>query len=91
MSKTIGIDLGTTNSVVSIMEAGEPKVIVNSEGGRVTASEAQSPIGEDPFDVDDMSHDLLKSPFVRSIPVVGLRCWDSCEEVESRIHLSPED
>ncbi len=38
MSKTIGIDLGTTNSVVSVMEAGEPKVIVNSEGGRVTPS-----------------------------------------------------
>ncbi len=38
MSKTIGIDLGTTNSVVSIMEAGQPKVIVNSEGGRITPS-----------------------------------------------------
>ncbi len=38
MNKIIGIDLGTTNSVVSIMEAGQPKVIVNSEGGRVTPS-----------------------------------------------------
>ncbi len=38
MSKVIGIDLGTTNSVVSVMEAGEAKVIVNSEGGRVTPS-----------------------------------------------------
>jgi molecular chaperone DnaK len=38
MSKTIGIDLGTTNSVVSVMEGGEAKVIVNSEGGRVTPS-----------------------------------------------------
>lgn len=38
MSKIIGIDLGTTNSVVAIMEAGEPKVLVNSEGGRTTPS-----------------------------------------------------
>ncbi len=38
MAKAIGIDLGTTNSVVSIMEAGEPKVLVNSEGDRVTPS-----------------------------------------------------
>ena len=34
MSKVIGIDLGTTNSCVSIMEGGEAKVINNAEGGR---------------------------------------------------------
>ena len=38
MGKIIGVDLGTTNSVVAIIEAGEPKVIVNSEGDRVTPS-----------------------------------------------------
>ncbi len=38
MAKTIGIDLGTTNSVVAIVEAGEPKVISNEEGGRTTPS-----------------------------------------------------
>ncbi|MDD3806919.1 MAG: molecular chaperone DnaK [Candidatus Marinimicrobia bacterium] len=38
MSKIIGIDLGTTNSCVAIMEGGEPKVLVNSEGGRTTPS-----------------------------------------------------
>ncbi|MEM9415339.1 MAG: molecular chaperone DnaK [Planctomycetota bacterium] len=38
MSKTIGIDLGTTNSVVAVMEAGQPKVLINSSGNRTTPS-----------------------------------------------------
>jgi len=36
--KVIGIDLGTTNSVVAVLEGGEPTVIVNQEGSRLTAS-----------------------------------------------------
>lgn len=38
MSKIIGIDLGTTNSVVAVMQGGEPVVIPNQEGGRTTPS-----------------------------------------------------
>jgi molecular chaperone DnaK len=38
MSKVIGIDLGTTNSVVTVMEGGEPAVVVNQEGARTTPS-----------------------------------------------------
>ena len=36
MGKTIGIDLGTTNSCVAVLEGGEPTVLENSEGGRTT-------------------------------------------------------
>ena len=38
MGKIIGIDLGTTNSVVAVMEGKDPKVIVNEEGDRITPS-----------------------------------------------------
>ena len=36
MAKVLGIDLGTTNSCMAVMEAGDPTVIENSEGSRVT-------------------------------------------------------
>ena len=38
MAKAVGIDLGTTNSVIAVMEGGRPEVIVNAEGGRTTPS-----------------------------------------------------
>src|SRR6266540_3472739 len=38
MAKVLGIDLGTTNSVVAVMEAGEPTVLENAEGNRLTPS-----------------------------------------------------
>lgn len=38
MTKVLGIDLGTTNSCMAVIEAGEPTVIENTEGGRVTPS-----------------------------------------------------
>ena len=38
MAKAVGIDLGTTNSVVSVLEGGEPTVIPNAEGARTTPS-----------------------------------------------------
>jgi molecular chaperone DnaK len=38
MGRAVGIDLGTTNSVISVLEGGEPKVVANAEGNRTTAS-----------------------------------------------------
>ncbi|MDQ1471297.1 MAG: molecular chaperone DnaK, partial [Bryobacterales bacterium] len=38
MAKAVGIDLGTTNSVVAVMEGGNPTVVINSEGNRLTPS-----------------------------------------------------
>ncbi len=38
MARAVGIDLGTTNSVVSVLEGGEPTVIPNAEGARTTPS-----------------------------------------------------
>src|SRR3954466_2369471 len=38
MAKTIGIDLGTTNSCMAVLEGGEPSVVPNAEGGRTTPS-----------------------------------------------------
>jgi molecular chaperone DnaK len=46
MSKIIGIDLGTTNSCVAVMEGGETKVITNAEGNRTTPSVVSFKDGE---------------------------------------------
>ncbi len=47
MSKIIGIDLGTTNSVVAVLEGGEPKIIPNAEGDRTTSSVVAMKKGEE--------------------------------------------
>ena len=68
MSKIIGIDLGTTNSVVAVMQGGEPTVIPNQEGARTTPSvvgitktrrTSGGPGGQAPGDHQPGKHDLF--------------------------------
>jgi molecular chaperone DnaK len=65
MGKIIGIDLGTTNSVVAVMEGGEPKVIANEEGGRTTPSvvaftkSGERLVGQAPGHYQSGEHHLL--------------------------------
>ena len=60
MGKIIGIDLGTTNSCVAVMEGGEPVVIANAEGNRTTPSVvAFSKTGERMVGHERRPHDLF--------------------------------
>ncbi|MEZ5225798.1 MAG: Hsp70 family protein [Acidimicrobiales bacterium] len=60
MAKAVGIDLGTTNSIVAVLEAGDPVVIPNSEGARTTPSVVA-------FSKDGGEVLVVKSPSVQAI------------------------
>lgn len=73
MSKVIGIDLGTTNSVVAVMEGGEPTVITNAEGSRLNSFRSRlfqdgrtagRTIGKTPGRFQSGKHDCIyKTPY----------------------------
>ena len=69
MGKIIGIDLGTTNSCVSVMEGNTPKVIENAEGTRTTPSIVAY--------MDDGEILVVHRPSVRPSPIRPTRCSPS--------------
>jgi len=69
MGKIIGIDLGTTNSCVAIMEGGDPKVIANIEGNRTTPSVVAF--------TDSNERLLARLRSVRESPIPNVRCMRS--------------
>ena len=58
MGKIVGIDLGTTNSVVAVMECSEPKVILNEEGSHILFEDGDN----EPFEVETKANRLVEFP-----------------------------
>ena len=57
MARTVGIDLGTTNSVISVLEGGDPDVVANAEGNReCDPNAAEDRRGEDVHKEADLEH-----------------------------------
>jgi molecular chaperone DnaK len=84
MSKVIGIDLGTTNSVVCVMEHGDPRVIINEEGGRITPSVVGFSRDGERFVGDIAKRQMLMSPesTIHSIKrLMGLSFEDAEEDI----------
>jgi molecular chaperone DnaK len=90
MSKIIGIDLGTTNSCVAIMESGDAKVITNSEGGRTTPSMVAITDGGERLVGQIAKRQAVTNPENTVFGVKRLigRKWDS-QEVQNDLKVLP--
>ncbi len=90
MGKIIGIDLGTTNSCVAVLEGGKPKVIENSEGGRTTPSIVAYAEGDEVLVGQSAKRQSVTNPENTLFAVkrlIGRRFED--DEVQKDIHMVP--
>src|ERR1700747_667425 len=90
MAKVIGIDLGTTNSCVAIMEGGDPVVIANSEGSRTTPSVVAFTDSSERLVCQIAKRQAITNPTTTSFAItrlLGRRCED--DEVQKAIKVLP--
>ena len=87
MGTIIGIDLGTTNSACAFMDRGDPKVIINEEGGRVTPSVVGFAADNERFVGDIAKRQLLINPeaTVHGIKRFMGRRFNDCTEDRARV------
>ena len=90
MSKIIGIDLGTTNSCVSVMEGNEPVVIANSEGKRTTPSMVAFVDGGERKVGDPAKRQAITNPTktIYSIKRFMGQSYDECKNEATRVPYS---
>ena len=90
MGKVIGIDLGTTNSCVSVMEGGDPKVIENSEGSRTTPSMVAFAAGDERLVGQSAKRQAVTNPKNTLYAIKRLigRRYDDPKTVEDRKQVS---
>ena len=91
MGKVVGIDLGTTNSCVAVMEGGKPTVIANAEGFRTTPSVVAYTKNQDQLVGQIAKRQAVMNPentFYSAKRFVGRRVDEVNEESLSLIHIS---
>src|SRR4051812_45234258 len=89
MGRVVGIDLGTTNSCVAIIEGGQPVVIPNAEGARTTASVVAFPANGDRLVGQIAKRQAAQNPLntVATVKRLMGRAFDSPEAQKQRSHV----
>ena len=84
MAKIIGIDLGTTNSVVAVMEGDQPKVLINAQGSRLTPSVVAFTEKGEILVGQAAKHQQITNPTNRTTPRLKYITPEICPAISSR-------